>query len=293
VSKNESVESDITKNTKKKSKKTTEKDTIAQNWTRNCPNCQKELTYKYKQSRDNSEKFYRWCWSCRNSGKGNPFYGKSHTDEHKLYMSETTSNRDQELVKRIAEKNRGKVMSKRVRDKLREKSKIQFSTPESRKLASERTKLAHQRDPSIRETLRRKAIEQHDRYKQTDEYQHWLSKKSEYELYRMEVLRLTFENDLTVLDNWSKRNLYHKYEVDHIYPIRQAFKRDIPSNLIGDIRNLRIIPRKENRSKSGKVTIIPEHIQVYLKEVTINEQNIPSVHPTRHQHQSISSTARR
>lgn len=61
------------------------------------------------------------------------------------------------------------------------------------------------------------------------------------------------------------RNLFYKYEIDHIYPIKKAFNHGIPAELIGDIKNLRIIPHTENRSKSGKVTIIPEHIQKFLE----------------------------
>jgi hypothetical protein len=206
-------------------------------------------------------------------------------------MSEIAPSRRPEVKVKLSNANKGKVISDDTKQKLRDAANRQFSTPESRKLNSERIRRVYEERPELRDRARELAKRQHAEYKQTDEYQHWLSKKSEYELYKMEVLRLTFENDLTVLDNWSKRNLYYKYEVDHIYPIRQAFKHNIPANLIGDIRNLRIIPRKENRSKSGKVTIIPEHIQVYLKEVTINEQNIPSVHPTWHQHEAIPPTS--
>lgn len=157
-------------------------------------------------------------------------------------------------------------MSESVKEKLREASIKQFSTKESRDLLSQQIRKVYEDNPGLRETLRDKAIQQHARYKQTDEYKKWKSKKSEYELYKIEVLRLTSENDLTKLENWSKRNLYHLYEIDHIYPIRQGFKNSIPAKLIGDIRNLRIIPRKENRSKSGKITIIPEHIQDFIGE---------------------------
>jgi predicted RNA-binding Zn-ribbon protein involved in translation (DUF1610 family) len=271
VSKNESAENDTMRNIKRRSRKKTENDTTAKSWKRNCPKCNKEILHKSKSSRDNSVKYGRYCWSCRNSGENNPFYGKKHTVKHKKYISEVAPSRRPEVKAKISKANKGKVIAEDTKQKLRDATNRQFSTPESRKMHGERVRRAYDEQPELRERASELAKRQYEQYKQTDEYQHWLSKKSEYELYKMEVLRLTFENDLTVLDNWSKRNLYHKYEVDHIYPIRQAFKHSIPSNLIGDIRNLRIIPRGENRSKSGKVTIIPEHIQLYLKEVTVNE----------------------
>jgi hypothetical protein len=185
-------------------------------------------------------------------------------------MSELAPSRRLVVREKLSIANRGKVISNDTKQKLQEVARKQFSTPESRKIHSERIRKIYKERPDLRELARQNTLQQYEYYKQTDEYKHWLSKKSEYELYKMSVMRLTFENDLTILENWSKRNLYHKYEIDHIYPIRQAFKNNIPSELIGDIRNLRIIPRKENRSKSGKVIVIPEHIQLYLdnKEVT-------------------------
>jgi hypothetical protein len=233
---------------------------------RNCPNCKDIIYHRTEASRNSSLKNERWCHSCRNSGKNNPFYGKLHTEEHKKYMAENAPARRPEVKKKLSIAHRGKIMSESAKQKLSESAKKQFSTPESRRLLSERIRKVYEERPELRERIREKALLQQELYRQTDEYKHWLSKKSDYELYRIEVRRLTFENKLTILENWSKRNLYHKYEIDHIYPIRQAFKNNIPAELIGDIKNLRIIPQKENRSKSGKLTIIPEHIQIFLEK---------------------------
>lgn len=204
------------------------------------------------------------CWSCRNAGTNNPFYGKTHTEKHKKYMSKLAPSRRPDVKEKLSNANKGKVVSEDTKQKISKASRKQFSTPESRQLLSERIRKVYEERPELRDLVRKNTLCQHERYKQTDAYKHWLSKKSEYELYKMTVMQRTFENDLTTLENWSRRNLYHKYEIDHIYPTRQAFKNDIPPELIGDIKNLRIIPRKENRSKSGKITIIPEHIQLYL-----------------------------
>ncbi len=266
MNKTETETSNITNEIKNSSKEKYENDITVKNWTRNCPKCQKELTYKYKHGRDNSEKNNRLCGSCRNSGENNPFYGKNHTDEHKKYIGELAPSRRLEVKGKISIANRGKIISDNTKEKLRAAVLRQFSTEESRKTIAERLRKFYENNPDARIRASELTKQRHEEYKKTDEYKEWESKKSEYELYKMEVLRLTFKNDLTKLENWSKRNLYHLYEVDHIYPIRQGFKNCIPVTLIGDIRNLRIIPRKENRSKSGKITIIPEHIQDFIGE---------------------------
>lgn len=206
------------------------------------------------------------CWSCRNSGENNPFYGKNHTEQHKKYIGELAPSSRPDVREKISIANRGKILSDTTKTKLRVVATRQFSTEESRKEVSERLRKFYENNPDARIKASEFAKQKYEEYKQTDEYKKWQSRKSDYELYKMEVLRLTFENDLTKLENWSKRNLYHLYEVDHIYPIRQGFENSIPTELIGDIRNLRIIPRKENRSKSGKITIIPEHIQDFIGE---------------------------
>jgi hypothetical protein len=269
VSKNEYAESDITKSTKKKSKKTIEKDTTVKSWTRNCPKCKKKLTHKRKHSRDNSERNNRVCWSCSNSGENNPFYGKQHSQSHKKYISELATSRREDVRKKLSVANKGKTIDTQTRQKISKSLKKHFSIPENRSLLSDRARAAYIKNPLLREVVRVAALRQQEVYRTSEEYKQWQSKKTEYELYKIQVLKLTFENDLAKLDNWPKRNLYHKYEIDHIYPIRQGFKNGIPETLIGGIENLRIIPREENRRKGGKITIIPEHIQVYLnnKEV--------------------------
>ena len=65
MSKNESAESDITRNTKKKSRKTTENDTTVKSWKRNCPKCRKEILHKNVVSYRTSKRLNRMCVSCK------------------------------------------------------------------------------------------------------------------------------------------------------------------------------------------------------------------------------------
>jgi hypothetical protein len=180
-------------------------------------------------------------------------------------MSELAPSRRPEVKDKISIANTGRVISDETKQKLSTASLKQFSNIDNRKLLSKKLNTFYENNPEARIKAREIAKQKYEEYKQTDEYTQWLKSKPEYDLYRMEVTKLTFENDLSKLKNWSKRNLFYKYEIDHIYPIKKAFNHGIPAELIGDIKNLRIIPRTENRSKSGKVTIIPEHIQKFLE----------------------------
>lgn len=123
MSKNESDAKDTTKSIRKKSKKKTEKDITERKWertcricndtlqykseksflvakwnesvcrkcsrkgekrySRECPSCKTILYYTSKVSLANSIRHKRLCYVCRNSGTSNPFFGKTHTTEHK------------------------------------------------------------------------------------------------------------------------------------------------------------------------------------------------------------------
>jgi predicted transcriptional regulator with HTH domain len=50
---------------------------------------------------------------------------------------------------------------------------------------------------------------------------------------------------------WDKASCY---ELDHILSISYCYLEGIPPHLVGSLENLRFIPKKENRSKSYKLT---------------------------------------
>ena len=74
-------------------------------------------------------------------------------------------------------------------------------------------------------------------------------------LYRNEVKMFTKRNfkNLSNIDAIG----VHTFHVDHIYPTQKGFLNGVPAELIGHIYNLQIIPAFDNRSKSGKISIIP------------------------------------
>jgi len=67
-----------------------------------------------------------------------------------------------------------------------------------------------------------------------------LTKKKEY--YQA-VRRITRRQKVEVLENYRKEG----YELDHITPVIEGYRRQIDPKIIGDISNLRYIPAEENR----------------------------------------------
>jgi hypothetical protein len=93
----------------------------------------------------------------------------------------------------------------------------------------------------------------------------------EYKLYKNLVSRFTKTNRFNV-PNIELRGK-HTFHLDHIYPIIQGFLNKIPAELIGDLRNLQMLPAIENRQKNGIITIVPEHIQEWI-DVNDNKREI-------------------
>lgn len=93
----------------------------------------------------------------------------------------------------------------------------------------------------------------------------WAETKEEKHLYYLEVIRETKKQDISQLENYSRLGLKNdSYQLDHIYPKIKGYLNKIPASLIGDIRNLQIIPDKKNNKKRARVTTIPDHIKEYI-----------------------------
>ena len=94
----------------------------------------------------------------------------------------------------------------------------------------------------------------------------WAETKDDRYLYVLEVLRITKKQPLHTLENFDRigRVEHGGYAIDHIYPKSKGFDNKIPAELIGDIKNLQIIPGIENSKKREKIIYIPKHIQEFL-----------------------------
>jgi hypothetical protein len=56
------------------------------------------------------------------------------------------------------------------------------------------------------------------------------------------------------------------YNMDHIFPVKEGFKLNIPEEIMSDISNLRIIKEIDNKKKSSKIIEIPDVIKPYYEK---------------------------
>ncbi len=95
----------------------------------------------------------------------------------------------------------------------------------------------------------RKITKKHPKIKQKIKNIKDLEKK----LYYAMVWEVTEEQPLQILENSDKRG-WKNHHLDHIYPIAMGFHNKIPPKKVGNIKNLRFIPYKDNLSKGATLT---------------------------------------
>lgn len=95
---------------------------------------------------------------------------------------------------------------------------------------------------------------------------HWISDedRTEYELYRLNVWRITNKQDLESLKDIDKRGRIDlnpdAYHIDHKFSIREGFEENIPPEIIGSLKNLEMIPGRKNCAKNSKCSISKEEL---------------------------------
>jgi hypothetical protein len=78
-----------------------------------------------------------------------------------------------------------------------------------------------------------------------------LDKTNEYAEYRRKVRSITSKQPVHLLIN-SHRRAHNDYHLDHIVSIKTGWKLGIPPEKIGNIANLRFIPRSDNCRKQDR-----------------------------------------
>lgn len=76
-----------------------------------------------------------------------------------------------------------------------------------------------------------------------------------YKQYRANVIRITNQQPLHLLENFNKRGVNGQtgaYTLDHIISIKKGFIENIPPEQIGNIKNLQMLPWEENITKGWK-----------------------------------------
>jgi len=84
----------------------------------------------------------------------------------------------------------------------------------------------------------------------------WRYLQGDKEVYYREVWRITKQQPLEALENFDKRGnagMNGSYQIDHIYPISKGFMNGIDPYEIGNIKNLQMLPWKENIVKGNNI----------------------------------------
>lgn len=84
----------------------------------------------------------------------------------------------------------------------------------------------------------------------------WKSLIGDKENYYREVWNITKQQPLETLRNFDKRGnagTEGSYQIDHIYPISKGFLNGIDASKIGNIKNLQMLPWKENIKKGSNI----------------------------------------
>ena len=71
--------------------------------------------------------------------------------------------------------------------------------------------------------------------------------------YYAKVWEVTESQPLYILENFNKRG-WKNHHLDHIFPIFIGYKKGIPPEKVGNIKNLRFLPFKENLEKGYTIT---------------------------------------
>jgi len=81
--------------------------------------------------------------------------------------------------------------------------------------------------------------------------------KSEWELYREQVLNHTYKSWTHHQNKINPQNLERgtKFELDHKFSITEGFKQNISPEIIGHYVNLELLPKLDNRSKRTQCSI--------------------------------------
>lgn len=125
-------------------------------------------------------------------------------------------------------------------------------TCEERRMNHSRPGSGKRLSNSLTREQRLKGIAKRNGYETYEEYQATLS---DWDKYKNEVWRITNQQPLQLLENYDKRGqsgVEGAYQIDHIYSVLKGFKNSVPPALIGDIKNLQMIPWIDNVRKGWK-----------------------------------------
>jgi hypothetical protein len=114
------------------------------------------------------------------------------------------------------------------------------------------------KNPSVHKIMKEENLETYEEYEEFIK-----NRRGPKKHYRERVSQLSKKQPIHELENYDKWGDKGGYDLDHIYPVSEGYKRGIPEEVISDIRNLQFIPRIDNIKKSNKVT---DESSIFLRE---------------------------
>lgn len=85
-----------------------------------------------------------------------------------------------------------------------------------------------------------------------DSFDEYMKKLPEFKKYKRKVMSITYKQPLKTLKDYDKKGkmgVEGAYNIDHIYSIHKGFINGIEPKIIGNIKNLKMIPWLENIQK--------------------------------------------
>lgn len=207
---------------------------------RNCPNCNSEIEYKNPRSFKWAERDNKECRKC---------YSKKISDTLKGRPTGRKRRKNSEIEKKY------------FRDCPKCNNPIGYSTKNTLYEGNRKNTLcnscrSYEYGTNWNNIITDKHINKMRATKAGyNSFEEYVEKYPEKEMYKRNVWRLTYQNDLTVLENWDKRGrcgVKGAYQLDHIYPISKGYENKIPPEELARMDNLRMIPWKQNLLKSNK-----------------------------------------
>lgn len=216
----------------------------------NCTECGCVKTYNTKGGWYNAKKKLKdtnklWCKDCQSKKCSENFKGNNTTFTGKPIGSKTTtySNFFKECTKC------GNKQFYKSESGLRES--IRLGTI-CNSCSGIENKKGYKLNSILTNEQRQEAIAKRHGYNSYAEYD---SLRTELDKYRSAVWSVTGKQPIHILPNIEKRGLCGvpgAYQLDHIIPITEGFKQNIPAEVIGNITNLQMLPWQENLKKSNK-----------------------------------------
>jgi len=213
-------------------------------YVRNCPSCSNEITHKNKRS-------YRWairdknlCKDCSAEKISKTLKDKHENNDFAYCPRKKITDDMDRPYKRDCPECGGvmKYSSKWKRD----------NSEENNIICNRCATIKHKKGVAYRGATDEEIKKMRASKAGYDGWEEYVEKYPEKQMYRREVWRHTYKNDLESLDNWNKRGrcgVDGAYQLDHIISIENGYRKDVPAEQIGSMDNLRMIPWKENRDK--------------------------------------------